>query len=248
MCYIPSGLVHSVLAFFGSLSMKKLLLAAGAAVALMGAAGHASATDFFSSTSQTNPLVVHIVPTNEDVYMAPMTFSGVDSMGDPISYLLWCLDINHNITDGTQSPALAYNESTLTTTTSFGGNPTFSQSQINQFSYLINVVAPTYIAAHDFTSLDYIQGAMWDIGFGAGTVTTNATDMAGISHFVGLGTSTQAVTAFTPLAVNGQVPPQGFGGPGPVPEPGIWAMLIIGFGGIGAVMRRQRHRTSVAFA
>jgi hypothetical protein len=226
--------------------MKNLLLAAAAAVALMGVAGHASATDSFSSTSQTSPIVVHIVPTNEDVYMAPMTFTGVNGLGDPISYLLWCLDINHNITDGGQSPALQYDESKLTTLTSFGGNPTFSQSQINQFSYLINFVAPTYIAANDFTSLDYIQGAIWDIGFGPGTVTADATTMTGIASFVTGATSSRDVIAFKPTDANSFVP-QGFGGPGGVPEPSTWAMLLTGFFGLGAMLR-QRRRTSAALA
>jgi len=35
------------------------------------------------------------------------------------------------------------------------------------------------------------------------------------------------------------------GGPG-VPEPAAWAMMLIGFGGLGAVLRRQRARLSLA--
>lgn len=38
----------------------------------------------------------------------------------------------------------------------------------------------------------------------------------------------------------------GLGGPGPVPEPATWAMMIAGFGAIGAAMRRRR-RVRVSF-
>lgn len=42
------------------------------------------------------------------------------------------------------------------------------------------------------------------------------------------------VKQFRLLAVDG-------GGGGAVPEPAAWAMMILGFGGVGAMMRRKRH-------
>lgn len=39
--------------------------------------------------------------------------------------------------------------------------------------------------------------------------------------------------------------PPGIGG---VPEPATWAMLILGFGAIGAAMRRSKVRTAVSYA
>ena len=39
----------------------------------------------------------------------------------------------------------------------------------------------------------------------------------------------------------------GFGAPGPtVPEPATWAMMLVGFGGIGAALRRRPRAASVA--
>jgi hypothetical protein len=32
----------------------------------------------------------------------------------------------------------------------------------------------------------------------------------------------------------------------PIPEPGVWAMMLVGFGGLGAAMRRARHRRAAA--
>ena len=37
-------------------------------------------------------------------------------------------------------------------------------------------------------------------------------------------------------------------GAGAVPEPATWALLILGFGGIGVALRRQRSREALAFA
>jgi hypothetical protein len=33
--------------------------------------------------------------------------------------------------------------------------------------------------------------------------------------------------------------------PPPVPEPGTWAMMLLGFGGIGMAMRRRRRSSIV---
>ncbi len=38
------------------------------------------------------------------------------------------------------------------------------------------------------------------------------------------------------------------GGPGGVPEPATWAMMILGFGFIGSAMRRRQQNVSVSFA
>ncbi|MGH6909562.1 MAG: PEPxxWA-CTERM sorting domain-containing protein [Phenylobacterium sp.] len=36
------------------------------------------------------------------------------------------------------------------------------------------------------------------------------------------------------------------GGGGPVPEPATWAMMILGFGGVGALLRRRRLQPAIA--
>jgi hypothetical protein len=46
------------------------------------------------------------------------------------------------------------------------------------------------------------------------------------------------------FGIRGQVNPGGGG----VPEPGIWAMMILGMGGVGAVLRRRRAAGLPAFA
>jgi hypothetical protein len=46
-------------------------------------------------------------------------------------------------------------------------------------------------------------------------------------------------------AGTGEPPP---GVPDPVPEPALWAMMIMGFGGVGAMMRRGRREHALAAA
>ena len=36
--------------------------------------------------------------------------------------------------------------------------------------------------------------------------------------------------------------------PGPIPEPATWAMMLLGFGAMGMVIRRRKQRTRVAYA
>ena len=66
-----------------------------------------------------------------------------------------------------------------------------------------------------------------------------------LSGGVNIGGFNYAVTN-SPLSVN---PPRSFEGvtsiqgrvTGPVPEPATWAMMLLGFGGIGMAMRRRRR-------
>ena len=51
-------------------------------------------------------------------------------------------------------------------------------------------------------------------------------------------------TAYTIAPIDNGNPGEG----GAVPEPASWALLILGFGGIGAAMRRKRAGAKVAFA
>jgi hypothetical protein len=80
----------------------------------------------------------------------------------------------------------------------------------------------------------------------------------GSNFFNAIATNGEFITNVTLTGVNladiGQVRLGGvgsFGGNVPgavVPEPATWAMMIMGFGGVGALMRRRRHATRLAFA
>jgi hypothetical protein len=211
---------------------KNHLLGAAAAVALMSFAVPAFATDYvFTGTSMTNPDIVSV--DGEGVYMAPMDFQGVQSIE------AWCLDVTHFISLGAQNPALEYNKETLTTSTMLNGNPSFGALQIGEISYLINILAPTLAPGH---ALNEVQGAIWDITLGGvGHVTSGDSGIqAGIDHFATLGlTSGRTVIGLESTGITPNV--QDFGMAGGVPEPAAWALMLLGFGGLGAALRHQRR-------
>lgn len=71
---------------------------------------------------------------------------------------------------------------------------------------------------------------------------SNLALIAGVSYFaISSGFDNTDFGAFR-LDINGpgNILPIGGGGPGGVPEPATWAMLIFGFAGIGAALRRRR--------
>lgn len=108
-------------------------------------------------------------------------------------------------------------------------------------------------------------------GTGSGSLTTSAT--AGILTFTSVTFNGEVLDLSEVLSPNGISGLPIFGGdenrlviqgtatgqatyggtitftPGAVPEPGTWAMMLMGFGGLGYVMRRRRNsETKVSFA
>ncbi len=73
------------------------------------------------------------------------------------------------------------------------------------------------------------------------------------SYFIFLDTDARTYSrrALLDLATPAYNPISGLGttfGPGRVPEPATWALMILGFGGVAGAMRRRRATPSVAFA
>nr|MEA2798274.1 hypothetical protein [Phenylobacterium sp.] len=78
-----------------------------------------------------------------------------------------------------------------------------------------------------------------------GAINTWSTLSVSGSHITSL-TWSATGSAFHPYAVDNFVFAQGGVTPGGVPEPSTWALALIGFGGVGAALRRRR--SSLAFA
>lgn len=111
----------------------------------------------------------------------------------------------------------------------------------NASGYAVNTdtfaIAPTALASGTYaialynaldTTLSPFPNIRWDVNFGpsAGFVRTN----------FGPFESYQASNTFQIL---GSVP-------GGVPEPASWALMLVGFGSLGAVLRQSRRNTAVA--
>lgn len=98
------------------------------------------------------------------------------------------------------------------------------------------------ISLNIFGFLNNVQTGMITIAnLGAGYTTVNGAALGNIDRLVFDGTGGGGGFVLDNLTLNGP-------GGGVVPEPSAWALLILGFGAVGAGMRRRSARANVAFA
>lgn len=93
----------------------------------------------------------------------------------------------------------------------------------NPGSYVFNTIAG-WGASSFYTDSAFVSGV--SVGNGSGST----------ASFVGYADNVSASGSFGARSFN-------FAAAAAVPEPGTWAMMLVGFGGIGAAMRRQRRAT-----
>jgi hypothetical protein len=147
---------------------------------------------------------------------------------------------------------------------------TFTQTQKNEISALVNfgtnlwntdaLTDPTHQLSNTLIDeLGGVQGAIWKIEnptfsvVGATSPYGGAGNAAAVTGYI----NTYSSTAFLNTLATGHIDVvfdsnlpahQAFAFATTVPEPDAWALMIIGFGGIGAAMRRRRNMTATATA
>lgn len=228
-----------------SVSVRGVLAGAALALGVFGAAGAAQAsTVLISNVSVYNWNQVDLPGGTYGNYVSTgITFTETPS-GD--SFLAFCVDLQHNVGVGAQSPALVYQEGFLTHD---GAGNVLSVSRSNRIGRLADL-GRYYVAtgASDLgNKLSAIQAAIWTIeyglegmgpfnGFSGGlsylnarvdqhlTITDNGRGRARalIAHAPGDPRGTQNMTI------------------GGVPEPATWVMMIGGFAVAGGALRRRR--------
>ena len=99
-----------------------------------------------------------------------------------------------------------------------GGNPTFSPT-LNGISYI---------------------GVHW----GNGGISPNGTAF----YRIDAGANLSTLTLNVPFQATSNLWVFSTGVPGGIPEPATWAMMLMGFGGLGAVLRTQRRRQALSVA
>ena len=225
----------------------KLALTSVAAAALLtlSVAAPASASTIFYVTKVTvqsmNTLSVN--GSNDITSAIGLTVTGL-----PKTLWVFCVDVGHTIGIGSYGPpGLPYELAPVTTdssgSTSGIGNmlsPTVS-GEIGALATLGSNIANS--ASPNALDLTAIQGAIWQIEYPADTIVGSSAENTLIAQYIAYAVAhpqTGYDQGFYPVGPNGQGfgSTQGFGMG--VPEPASWTMTLVGFGGLGALVRRRR--------
>lgn len=267
-CIVSAGFLHArVRPVVGSISVASIgtkfkgLLAVVAFGATLAIAAPASALQLLYASMDTSN-VANISggiygAGGINVYDAPVTFIATNGGGPQFSFTAFCIDLIHDMTLGTLNggAGYAYHEEPLvydslgSTFTQQGGN-LLTTTQLDKIGALVNYgeVLRTSNAIDLSHKLAAVQAAIWVVEFGpAYTVTVNAAVATYLPTYI----NDAAVASYMPagpittiFANNFQN--QAFAIAASVPEPTTWLMMILGFGGIGAVLRRRRQNTAFA--
>ncbi|MDB5424847.1 MAG: hypothetical protein JWQ29_2263 [Phenylobacterium sp.] len=248
---------------FGRMTSKARGLFAAAAIggALFAAAPASATITLISATmDQTNTAYITgpLYPTGVNVYIAPVTFLATDSASPgTFSFMAFCVDIYHDMYINTTLNYEYHEESLLTdsalSTASGQAGNALTNTEKKKISALLNyadflvATAPADITI----KLAGIQGAIWKVANETHGYTIDAAN-SDVDTLIATYSADAALMPYMPVGNKSRAifeddyGHQAFGFGGGVPEPATWLMMIMGFGGIGAVLRRRR--AAVAFA
>jgi hypothetical protein len=204
------------------------------------------------------------------VEMAPVKFTAfygtgntpqTGAIGGSFTLIGWCVDIYHSISMGNID--LKYNNtydletnSKYTTNTPWAGETDLTNSQIDQVGRLVHYGTSLYTsnAAGNALKLSAIQGAIWTVinkpqGYSFVSSISNTTDRNTVNSWIAkysgsdfddyvpmnIGEDVMFLTETGKYGTNSAHQSFAF-----VPEPATWALMILGFGGAGVMLRRQR--------
>lgn len=188
------------------------------------------------------------VKYNETEFSTPI---GLHVASTPANQYLWvfCVDLFHTINVGGQSPSLTYASQTLTTDNNPAGPnlpthtgftlPANVSAEIQYLAHIGVGEAGTSGHADDVTA---IQAAIWEVEYGLTAHSGNSTINGLISTFyddaVHSGNTSPAEELYNSVH-------QSFVDGNPslttgVPEPSTWAMMILGFCGVGFMAYRRK--------
>jgi PEP-CTERM motif len=236
---------------------KRLLVAIGLATACV--AAPASATTIFLEEAHYDPPAlfggISYTPLNLRFggEAGRFSFNGRNvQTNDPFSVLSYCLDFTRTLTGGNFE---------LGAISSFLSNTTKQQ----QLAALLRNTNPLFATTNDISLQSRIAASValsvWEIVFEAGVGGYSVTngDFSTFGDFVDIQAQADSylaavlngpignvndIGALVAFDNQSQVFLLGGGAGGGVPEPATWAMMIMGFGMIGAALRRRRQQSS----
>ncbi|WP_372786064.1 PEPxxWA-CTERM sorting domain-containing protein [Phenylobacterium sp.] len=259
---------------FVARGLKGLLVAAVAGATLLAMAAPASAASIYLDKGEMfNPKQVDIdgfFYNANNVNAGPILFTannGSQASQNTFQFLGFCVDIFHSIDVGINSAGnvnLAYTTGTLTDNgaDSFWQQHDLGAQDVTNINKLITFGTNLWNSDtlsdpnHNISStlanqLAAVQIAIWRVenpsyNFDSTSSVDSLVNTYTSANFLN-GQSTGAMTVI--FDQDGHSPEHqafAFVTPGGVPEPSTWAIMIVGLGGVGAMMRRRR--TALAFA
>lgn len=248
----------------GNLTLKRIaaaLLGCACGVLVAGSAANAttytidSVTVYDWNTVTLSGTGYNGVHYNETEYSTPI---GLHVKNTPASQYLWvfCVDLFHTINVGGQSPNLTYTTQTLTTDNNPAGpNPpthtgyALPANVSAEIEYLAHIgIGEAGTSGHD-NDVTAIQAAIWELEYGLTAHSSNSTINGLISTFynnvIHSGSTSPAEELYNAAH-------QSFVDGKPslttsVPEPSTWAMMILGFCGVGFMAYRRKSKPSFRF-
>jgi len=227
----------------------KSLVAALAATAAISFAAPANALQLLSATMDTsNTANISGPGLNENAYIGPITFTATDG-GPAFNFLAYCVDLYHNMFLGPLNggAGYAYHEEDLltdskTNTPVMQNGTALTQAQINKISSLVNFGA--YLQETGASDLSHklagVQGAIWKVENPLFTITASGAVQGYITAYAAGAAGPGMPVGMMHTIFANDFGHQAFAFAGGVPEPATWLMMIMGFGGIGAALRRRR--------
>jgi hypothetical protein len=234
-----------------------------AGIAFLGLASSASATTFVVTDVEFPNLVnidlIGTLPDGGPSYdyeqgAGPIFLTGrVNGTGPVETVFAYCDDIPHHIYGG-GGQDIVYNITSITQNNEFDNpstNPTLSPQVVNNISGLAKLGYAAYLGG-DNDDAGVIQAAIWIDEYGAGLAASTYDSYGAtedsilngrLAYYLGLNFGPQSPALAQLLNTNsqGQIDVQGQIPIGlSVPEPAAWATMLIGFFGMGGMIRRRR--------
>jgi len=233
------------------------LLAAAAVIGALAVSDPASAITLLSASMDTSNTALISGPgySTVNAYIGPVTFHAKADDATEYDFTAYCVDIFHDMFLGALNApnGYEYHDETLLTdskdsTTLLQLGNSLNNLQLEEIASLLNLSA--LITKANVADLSHkragIQGAIWEIE--NPTITVTGADVVNdyIHHYKAHAQDDPLSASQIHAVFANDFGHQAFAYAGGVPEPATWTMMILGFGGMGAVLRRRRQAVALA--
>lgn len=233
------------------------LLVATVAAGALAAAAPAGAVTLVSASMDTSNTAYISGPgySTVNAYIGPVTFHAKNDDNSEYDFTAYCVDIYHDMFLGALNApnGYAYHAEDLTTdsknsTSSHQLGNALDTLQLEEIASLLNLSA--LITKWNVADLSHkragIQGAIWEIENPNITVNGSALVNQYISKYKAHAVADPLSASEIHAVFADDFGHQAFAFANGVPEPATWTMMIMGFGGIGAMLRRRRQAVALA--